>query len=275
MQRQNGEFRVNRSLMIHTEGGNIVEMHELPNGQWQYGKGKDSKIVTKLEPIFKLPEGAAWVNPENWAEGFTINGDLEEIHELSEIGDSSAYPSMKRWVDSLKNRKAPAPVQQGVTPALQGVSSRDQLSQALAVMPNEAIDRLLNVVKQVMEPIADSLKQGSSINSHEDGYGHGEQFHAPASDQQSGFQLPAGATWATPGNPAAGYLTESQDKDDHGVPIKAWHPTPAFHDMTDRPEPTPIAETAFDRTSTDNELDQELAAVRSGKPASGRSRSRR
>jgi hypothetical protein len=215
MQKQAGDFLVSRTLTLFKPGGDTIEVYELPNGQWQIGKGRDATVITSLDQV-QLADAAG--------------------HPLI---DANSRASLEAWVTKMQSQTPPTPVLQGQTPVLAGVSARDQLSQAIANMPEEVVNRLLTAVVQTVGPVADSIKQGLEINSHGDGYGH-----TAVSPPAPAFQLPPGARWNDPNNRAAGYLTPMGMVDEKGIPMEQWHPSPEFAALQDKPEPTPIMETA-------------------------------
>lgn len=209
MQRLAGDFLVKRVVAIYGQGGATTELYELPNGQWQFGKGRDAVVVRSLDDV--------------------------------SMCDAGTQKDVAAWLDRTKNRPTPEPVQQGQTPMLAGETVKDRLSQAIAHMPDDAVARVLGAIEQVMGPIADSLKQAAETNHYSDGYGQDQGMHAPASVP---FQLPEGARWVDQNRPESGYYTFNPEvTDERGHPTAKWNPTPEFHAMTTRPEPVPVVET--------------------------------
>lgn len=219
MQRQAGEFLCKRSFTLYGQGGAVVELYELPNGQWQFGKGRDATVV-------------------------------QSMSEVSMVTDQKVLADIAAWLERTKDLPK-VPVQQGQTPLLAGESVKDRLGRAINLMSEEVAARLLNAIEQTLGPVADSLTQPAPVNHHSDGFGQDQQVHAPGSVEPQRWQLPDGAEWADPSNPAAGYLTPIPGlMDDHGVPMKAWHPTPAFNQFV---------ESATDEKS---EIEREMEAER-------------
>ena len=244
MQRLAGDFLVKRVVSVYGQGGATTELYELPNGQWQFGKGKDAVVVTDLSQVAGLDEGT--------------------------------QTAVAAWLDRTKNMPKPTAVQQGQTPLLAGDSVKDRLSQAITNMPNEVAARMLLAIEQVMGPVADSLKQGAQINHHSDGYGQDQDMAAPGSVQPAAFQLPDGAKWAQPGNPASGYLTPDYEvKDERGQPSMRWHPTPAFHAFSDRANDTAAGPKGADLSDVEMEMERERKARGVEKVGAGRSTGKR
>jgi len=231
MQRLAGDFLVRRTVKVYGQGGAVTELYELPNGQWQFGKGRDAVVVRSLDQVSAL--------------------------------DESTKKDVEAWLERTKHRPAPEPIQQGQTPLLAGETVKDRLSQAINNMPNEIAARLLLAVEQTLGPVADSLKQSAPINHHSDGYGQDMGMPAPASVDAGGFSLPAGARWANPNNPASGYLMPDMEvRDEKGNPTTRWHPTPDFHAVTEQPEPVPIADTAPLKVHVPDDIEKEIAQER-------------
>ena len=237
MQRLAGDFLVKRVVSLYGQGGATTELYELPNGQWQFGKGKDAVVVTELSQVATL--------------------------------DAGTQADVAAWLDRTKNLPKPTAVQQGMTPLLAGDSVKDRLSQAITNMPNEIAARLLLSIEQVLGPVADSLKQGAPVNHHSDGYGQDQMMAAPGSVEASPFQLPEGARWAQPGNPASGYLTpDFEVKDERGQPSMRWHPTPDFHAFTDHAADTAAGPKGASLTDVEQEMEKERSSrgvVKSGR----------
>lgn len=238
MQRLAGDFLVKRVVSLYGQGGATTELYELPNGQWQFGKGKDAVVVTELSQVAAL--------------------------------DPGTQADVAAWLERTKSLPKPAAVQQGQTPLLAGGSVKDRLSQAIANMPNEIAARLLLSIEQVLGPVADSLKQGAQVNHHSDGYGQDQMMAAPGSVESAAFQLPEGARWAQPGNPASGYLTpDFEVKDERGQPSMRWHPTPDFHAFADAAHDSVAGPKDADLTDVEQEMAKERVAR--GVAKSGRS----
>ena len=217
MQRLAGDFLVKRMAVLYGASGNTKELYELPNGQWQFGKGRDAQVVRSVE-------------------------------DIAGVGDPNIVQDVEAWLERTKNRPAPEAVQQGMTPLLTGETPKDRLGRAISQMSEEVVSRLLNAIEQTMGPIADSITQGESINHHSAGYGQDQGMHAPATTESQAFVLPPDCKWCDPTRPSSGYLQPipggdgSPRLDDHGVPMMSWHPTPEFHDLMSQPEPVSVAE---------------------------------
>ena len=229
-------------MTIYLPGGQSIELYKLPNGQWQFGKGRDAVVITDMTQVDEIPqvEGKPAIDPQT----------REDIH---------------KWVEKIKHQPTPAAVQQGQTPLLAGISARDQLSRAISVMPEEVVNRLLLAVTNTLGPLADSINQESPINHHSDGYGQDQGMHQPATQP---FTLPEDSRWVDPSNPASGYLSPMYREggavvtDKQGKPITQWHPTPEFHQVTDRPEPIPIAETTPLNVHQPKDVEEEMEQAR-------------
>jgi len=234
MQRLAGDFFVKRTATRFLTKGGSQELYELPNGQWQFGKGENATVVRSIEQV----------------EGFP-----DEI--MKDVG---------AWLERIKHAPSPMAVQQGRTPMIAGGNVKDKLGRAISLMPDEVAARLLNAFEQVLGPVADSLTQEIEVNSHADGFGQDQGFPSPGSVEERGFKLPAGSKWVNPSNQASGYLSPIPGLfDDHNIPMMAWHPTPEFHRMTTQPDPIPIAETtpmpSFDDSQAEA-LEEELSRER-------------
>ena len=203
MQRLAGNFMVNRVVMLHIGAGDIAELYELPNGQWQFGKGRDARVVASLDDVKDLDEGTK--------------------------------KDVAAWLEKVKvSNVKPVPMQAGVSENVTAESARVRLQHRLDNMSPEMTARLLLAIENTLGPAQDSMNAGPQINSHADGYGDPEQTFAPGNQP---FSLPAGAVWADERTPAAGYYTHDEEiKDGQGNPTKRWHPTPQFHEMASRPE---------------------------------------
>jgi len=244
MQRLAGDFMVGpRIISTYTPQGNIVDLYQLPSGQWQYGKGRDAVVITSLDQVVLVDkDGNSTIDPDSLA-------------------------SIKAWIKLIQDRPTPTAVQQGMTPVIEGQTSRDQLSHAISKMSDENVNRILNAIVQTMGPIADSINQGEQVNSHSDGYGQDQGMYPPGAVQMpAAFHLPPGARWADPRNPASGYLTfDSGITDELGKPASSWHPTPEFHALLQQPDPTPITETTplkvHDPVQDEMERDSELTGA--------------
>lgn len=235
MQRLAGDFLVKRTVKVYGQGGAVTELYELPNGQWQFGKGRDAVVVRSLDQVSAL--------------------------------DESTKKDVEAWLERTKHRPAPEPIQQGQTPLLAGETVKDRLSQAINNMPNEVAARMLLAIEQTLGPVADSLKQSAPINHHSDGYGQDLSMPAPAS-VGGGFVLPEGARWANPNNQASGYLMPIPGvKDEKNVPVMAWHPTPDFHAITEQPEPLPVADTTPLNVHVPDAIEKEMAQERRSRGA--------
>lgn len=221
MQRLAGNFLVKRTVQAY-DNGNIVELYELPNGQWQFGKGRDATVVTSIDQVANF--------------------------------DTDTKAAVEHWLESRKNQPPAQPVQQGQTPAIAGETVKDQLGRAIALMPDDVAARLLLAITQTLGPVGDSIAQEEQINTHADGFGQDQDFAPPASQA---FVLPEGARWADPDNQAAGYLTNTGQLDDKQQPIVHWHPTPAFHRVQERPDPVPVGDVA-----TTGKVEEEMERAR-------------
>lgn len=256
MQRLSGDFTVKRIVTTYSTqgGGVIIELYELPNGQWQFGKGKDAVVVTSLEQVAEF--------------------------------DPHTKEAVSKWLDRVKALPTPpAAVVQGGQPAsLSGESARDQLSRMLSRLPDHAIDRVLNAFNQALEPIADSLTQPDPVNSHSGGFGEATTLPPGAVP----FTLPEGASWADPARPESGYFTPDYEHTEKAklpsgqivdVPSRRWHPTPQFETFAlNAPDKTDI-ELAMDEEREKFHAEQsasedELVGVGRGR-ASGKGRARR
>lgn len=249
MQRIGNDFLVKRSVQIYSQdgGGMIKELFELPNGQWQFGKGKDAQVVTSLEQVKEFDEGT--------------------------------QTAVSKWLERIKHQPTPQPVTAGgPTPVLAGDTARDQLSRAISKMPEEVVNRLLTAITQTMGPVADSITQESPINHHSDGFGQ-DQNNPPLPEGASVIPratdvLPEGAWWADPGNKAAGYFTHDYEHMEKAklpsgeivdVPTRKWHPTGSFQRMQyEAPEKT-AAELEMDvERAKRQEEEQEREVVTAG-----------
>lgn len=213
MQRLGDGFLVKRMIPMPMPGGGSVYLYELPNGQWQFGRGKDATVVTNLD-------------------------------QVSEVSDESAKADIAKWIERTREMKI-APVVEGPAPVLQGMSARDQLSHAISRMPEEAVNRILTAITQTMGPIADSITQGGQTNHYGDGFGQDQAVSTPGMVQPTPFQLPPDGQWVDEKNHAAGFYTpymvvknaqgEVVDRtvvrDAKGNPTKHWNPAPEFHQM--------------------------------------------
>ena len=236
MQRLAGDFLVKRSCVTYDkDNGNMIELYELPNGQWQFGKGRDAKVVASLD-------------------------------DIAMVSDPGIRKSVEDWLERTKGQ-AMQPVQQGATPLLAGETVRDRLSQAISKMPEEVVARLLMSIEQVVGPVADSITAQAPVNHHGDGYGQDQGMVPPA---MVPFTLPQGARWAQDGRPEAGYLApDSNITDEKGRPSMQWHPTPQFSSFVDAaPEKTDIElEMEAER---EKHQDRELVGAGSGRTKSRR-----
>lgn len=257
MQRLAGDFTVKRIVTTYSTqgGGVIVELYELPNGQWQFGKGKDAVVVTSLEQVAEF--------------------------------DASTKDAVAKWLDRVKVLPTPptAVVQGGQPSSFTGESSRDQLARLLSRIPDSVVDRLLGAITQTLEPIADSLTQPDPINSHAGSFGDASTLPPGAIP----FTLPEGASWADPARPESGYFTldyehtekaQFPDGQVRDAPSRRWHPTPQFK---------AFVQNAMDKTDIELEMDAErdkfhaeqadpesdLVGAGSGRASSRRARSRR
>lgn len=236
MQRLAGNFLVKRSVVVYGTDGNMAELYELPNGQWQFGKGREATVVTNME-------------------------------QVSMVSDPAVLQSIQAWVERTKGQ-ALQPVQQGATPLLAGETVRDRLSQALGRMPDEAVARILSSIEQVMAPMADSLSMPAATNHYSDGYGQDQGIVPPAAIP---FTLPEGARWAREGRPEQGYLTPDPNglTDEKGQPAMRWHQTPQFLQSIDAaPDKTDIEiEMVAER---EKHQDRELVGAGAGRTKSRR-----
>lgn len=235
MQRLAGDFLIKRSFVAYGEGGNMVELFELPNGQWQFGKGRDATVITSME-------------------------------QIAMVSDPNIRKSIEAWIEKTKGQSLQA-VQQGAMPLVAGETVRDRLSHALSRMPEEAVARILGSIEQVMGPIADSLSMPPATNHYSDGFGQDKPAAPPASIP---FVLPEGAKWAQEGNPASGYLVPDMSiTDEKGQHPMRWHQTPQFAQFL---ETTPDKSAIEIEMDAEREKHQERELVGAG---SGRSRTRR
>lgn len=202
-----GGFHVKRSHIVYEPGGISRELFELPNGQWQFGKGRDASVITSLE-------------------------------DIAAVTDHNIRSAVEAWLERTKGQ-ALQPVQQGATPLLAGTTVKDKLSLAISRMPEDVAARLLGSIEQVLGSVVDSISQADTVNHHGDGYGQDQAVIPPGAVP---FNLPEGAIWAQPGNPTAGYLVPDLEiKDERGKPSMRWHPTPQFEQFIQAaPEKTPV-----------------------------------
>lgn len=242
MQKLAGNFFVKRSAVVMGPGGDTMELYELPNGQWQFGKGRDAVVVTSLD-------------------------------QVSMVTDANILTAVAAWIERMKNRQAPDAVQQGHTPLLAGHTVKDRLSQAISVMSPEMMARMLDSIEKVMGPVADSLTQAPEVNSHSDGYGQDQGMAAPGETVASPFILPAGAKWVNPSNQGAGYLSPTGIADDKGLPIMGWHPSPDF-DVADQRDSSSSLDTVplqiHDPAAEEMAKDRASRAAQTGRSASSR-----
>lgn len=239
MQRLSGNFLVNRVAMVHIGDGNIVELYELPNGQWQFGKGRDATVITSMEQV------------ENF--------------------DPNTKEAVAKWLALVaeKNLK-PVAMQAGVEANKSAESPHDRLTKRISEMNPETVARLLLAIENTLGPTDDSRKQGEQVNSHADGFGQDAENFAPGDTAQP-FELPAGAIWADPRNRASGYFTlDDENKDGRGIAAKKWHPTPEFQAFLDKPETFSTID-AIDPVAAEMALERqkqpELAAAGSSRSA--------
>lgn len=244
MQRLAGDFLVKRVVSVYGQGGATTELYELPNGQWQFGKGRDAVVVTDLSQVAGLDEGT--------------------------------QTAVAAWLERTKGLPKLAAVQQGQTPLLAGETVKDRLSQAIANMPSDVAARLLLAVESVMGPVADSLSQAQQANHHSDGYGQGEGLAAPGS-VSAGFVLPPGGWWADPTNKAGGYFTpDFEVRDERGQPSARWHPTPEFEAFTETASDTVAGPKGAEMDDVDKEIAKERQACGVDEPVgAGRKSGRR
>lgn len=202
MQRLAGDFLVKRVVTLYGPGGATTELYELPNGQWQFGKGRDAVVVTSLEQVAGL--------------------------------DAGTQKDVAAWLERTKGQALQA-VQQGQTPLLAGETARDRLGRAIAMMSDEVVNRLLTAVEQTIGPVADSILQSTPVNHHSEGYGQDQAMAAPGDVTARPFTLPPGARYCDPGKPEAGYLVPDPEiRDERGQPTLRWHPTPAFESFVEQ-----------------------------------------
>jgi len=194
---------VKRVMTIYVGDGNILDLYELPNGQWQFGKGRDARVVERLDDV------AAF--------------------------DEQTKKDVAVWLEKVKESQVkPVAMQAGVQGNVSAESTHDRLIRRLENMSPEMEARILLAIENTVGPVEDSLHAGEHVNSHADGYGQGEPVHAPGQQQ---FVLPAGAVWADERTPAAGYYTHDEEiKDSKGQPTKRWHATPQFNETLEQPE---------------------------------------
>ncbi|MDH5666555.1 MAG: hypothetical protein OEY86_00910 [Nitrospira sp.] len=260
MQRLGDGFLVKRMIPMSFSGGGMAELYELPSGQWQIGRGKDATVVTSLD-------------------------------QVGGVSDSSALADITRWVEKTKHVSVKAVVE-GPAPVLAGHSTRDQLSHAIANMPEEAVNRILLAITQTMGPIADSVTQHGQTNHHGDGFGQDQTFATPGGmPQHQPFVLPPEAQWVDPNNHASGYYTpyvivrnaageiiEHQvARDAKGNPTKHWNPGPAFEKLLSMPEPASEIDAHEPAIYQGKDAEEELKEERSRElvGAGGRRTSRR
>lgn len=254
MQRLAGDFLVKRCVQAYiqdekTKQSNIVELYELPNGQWQFGKGRDATVVTSVDQVKEFDEGT--------------------------------QTAVAAWLDRIKHLPTAPPVVQGETPILFGESARDRLGRAISCMSEEVVNRLLMAVEQTIGPVADSLTQGQQVNHYSDGFGQDQGNHPPG---PVAFQLPEGAWWAEEGRPVAGYFTpytvikdelgniieQRMITDGKGKTKPQWHPTPEFESYVAQSSDKTDVELEMDAERAKHTEESQLAA--SGSRRSSRSR---
>lgn len=281
MQRLAGNFLVNRVVMLHIGNGNISELYELPNGQWQFGKDRNATVVQRVEQVFKLPGQSRWANPQDFGAGYyTVTGRdaedhlVEEFHEFGELGDVAVLRSVEAWIAKVKARASlPVPMQAGPHANVESDSPHARLHKRIENMSPEVVARLMLAIESTLGPVDDSMNQAGPANHYSEGYGDADN-PAPGNTEAVGFRLPDGAKWAQEGNPGAGYLTSLGAADEKGHPIMQWHPTPDFLDMTERPDTGSSLDTVPLKVHDPN-LDQELAAERDKHPELAATGSRR
>lgn len=214
MQRIGNDFLVKRMVTIYSAdgGGMIKELYELPNGQWQFGKGKDAQVITSIEQVKEFDEGT--------------------------------QTAVQYWLERTKSQPTPSPViAGGPTPMVAGETVADRLSRALSLMPREVQENVLRAIEQTLGPVADSITQEAPVNHHSDGFGQDQASHVPGGIPIATDELPSGAWWVDSNNKAAGYYTPNYTITEKAklpsgeivdVPTKTWHPTATFQRMQDK-----------------------------------------
>jgi hypothetical protein len=250
MQRIGQDFVVKQSASVLKDGGITLELYELPNGQWQFGKGRDAKVVTSLE----------------------------EVADFSE----PVQKQVAEWLERRKNMPQAAPVIQGSVPQSGDVGSK--LLQAIGLMDPEMKAKLLHSIESVLGPVADSLTQAAPVNSHGDGFGQ-DQFVPELAAQIQAFVLPQGARYVDPNNQDAGYLSPSGRTDDKGVPEMTWKPTPKYIRIQEGREEAitgfdaealaSLPDTAADQAEAAREINEELERASRELVGAGSGKSRR
>lgn len=241
MQRLGDGFLVKRMIPMPLPGGGMADLYELPNGQWQFGKGREATVVTSME-------------------------------QVADVTDANAKEAIAKWIDRTKSMPVQPVIGEGPKPVLSGHSTRDQLSRAIANMPEEAVNRILMAITQTMGPIADSITQEPQVNSYGDGFGQDLDIPVPGQP----FTLPPDAEWVNPSNPASGYYTPYVEVKNHlgevidrtvvrdakGNPSRHWNPTPAFHQALNRPEPVSYIDAHPTQEYQGKDAEQELEEER-------------
>ena len=120
---------VKQIATIHVGQGDILDLYELPNGQWQFGTGRDAKVV-------------------------------EDISEVEKFGDG-IVKQVSAWLEKVKalNLK-PAPMQAGNMPA---ESSAQRLKRRLDSMSPEMQERILLAIENSVGPADDSITAGEGV----------------------------------------------------------------------------------------------------------------
>ena len=214
MQRIGNDFTQKRSAQVYSKdgGGMIKEAIELPNGQWQFGKGKDAQVIT----------------------------DVEQVKEFGE----DVQTAVAGWLKRTQHLPTPSPVVAGgPIPLIAGHTVKDQLTHAIQNMPDDVAARILSAITQTVAPVADSINQEAPVNHHSDGFGQDQASHVPGGIPAATDDLPSGAWWVDASNKAAGYYTPNYTITEKAklpsgeivdVPTKTWHPTATFQRMQDK-----------------------------------------
>lgn len=251
MQRIGADFVVKSSVMALKPGGVTLELYEMPNGQWQFGKGKDAKVITRIEEV----SGFSVVNGEK----------VPDFHE-------SIITRVQQWLERVKHQPTPAPMVEGAAKATPDTALK--IVRAINAMAPEMQAKVLLAIESVVGPVADSLTQGELVNSHGDGFGQDQPIAAPA---RVPFRLPEGSRYVDPANPSNGYLTPTGRSDEKGHPEMMWRPTPDYlHIQGDKVEAVtdydadrlarqPERERALESAS--HELVDELEQARASAPS--------
>jgi len=208
MQRVAGGFLQKRSAIVLKEQrddqgrlifSQMTEVIELPNGVWQFGRGRDAVTITSVD----------------------------QVSEFGEDIQTAVAQALKK----MKQGKIKPP--QPSKPMNRQQETSSEVLNFFKAMTPEQQERMLDLFRQTLSTTGDSVAQGPSINSHADGYG--DQPPVPVgADIESSFVLPPGCKWSDPRDPRCGYLKPTGIEDSHGQETYSWHETPEFGNILDR-----------------------------------------